>query len=257
MSVELSGIYPFGERLHEVVQQDRGPKRIFVLGVYASAVHARWVDASGRLLIRALAVASEPGIFWDGAGAETIVGRIGVPAGAGKLEPASAAMNGPSGRALDDSFLQPLGYARTETWLCDLVPHTCLNPSQARALAREYVPRAARFGLPTVDLPPVPKTFATHERRAAILGELEESRAETIVLLGDQPIRHWLAAFNPRWQRLSDFGDSAGQYGQKHATTIEGRHYEVLPLAHPRQVAGLGSHSPKWRARHEAWRRER
>ena len=63
-------------------------------------------------------------------------------------------------------------------------------------------------------------------------------------------------AFNPRWRRLSDFGDSSSQYGQKHVTTIAGRNYEVLPLEHPRQVAWLGSHSPKWRARHEAWRRE-
>lgn len=33
--------YPFGEEVHKVVQQDRSPKKVFVLGVYASAVHAR------------------------------------------------------------------------------------------------------------------------------------------------------------------------------------------------------------------------
>lgn len=29
-------------------------KDVFILGVYASAVHARWVDASGSELVRAL-----------------------------------------------------------------------------------------------------------------------------------------------------------------------------------------------------------
>ena len=68
-----SGTYPFGSRLRQVVQQDRTPKQVFVLGVYASAVHARWTSADGRVLVRALAVASEPAIFWDGSGAAAIV----------------------------------------------------------------------------------------------------------------------------------------------------------------------------------------
>ena len=34
--------YPFGEELKPVIQQDRTPKMVFVLGVYASAVHAKW-----------------------------------------------------------------------------------------------------------------------------------------------------------------------------------------------------------------------
>jgi len=31
--------YPFGQPLIPVIQKDRGPKKAFVLGVYASAVH--------------------------------------------------------------------------------------------------------------------------------------------------------------------------------------------------------------------------
>ena len=31
--------YPFGQPLTPVIQTDRRPKRVFVLGVYASAVH--------------------------------------------------------------------------------------------------------------------------------------------------------------------------------------------------------------------------
>jgi hypothetical protein len=250
----MRGTYPFGQPLHLVTQQDRAPKRVFVLGVYASAVHARWLDETGKMLVRALAVASEPAIFWDGSNAATIVAGIAVPEGAGRREAADANMNGPSGRALDEHFLEPLGFRRAHAWLCDLVPHTCLNPSQARALAREYAPRAERFALPTVDLPPVPTTFADQSRREAVLQELVESGAETIVLLGDQPVRHWLHELAAPWRSLADFGDSDDQYGRTHAVTIAGKRYGVLPLAHPRQVAALGQHSPKWRARHEAWR---
>ena len=41
----MSYYYPFGETVHPLVQQDRTPKKVFVLGVYASAVHARWKPA--------------------------------------------------------------------------------------------------------------------------------------------------------------------------------------------------------------------
>jgi len=74
----ITGTYPFGSSLVPVVQEERSPRPIFVLGVYASAVHARWVACNGRVLVRALAVASEPAIFWDASDADTIVSRITV-----------------------------------------------------------------------------------------------------------------------------------------------------------------------------------
>jgi hypothetical protein len=58
--------FPFGEKLQKVQQKNRNPKKAFVLGVYASAVHARWVDAGGKQKVAAFAVASEPEIFWPG-----------------------------------------------------------------------------------------------------------------------------------------------------------------------------------------------
>jgi hypothetical protein len=38
------GTFPFGQLVQDVVQTDRTPKKVFVLGVYASAVHARWMN---------------------------------------------------------------------------------------------------------------------------------------------------------------------------------------------------------------------
>jgi len=43
MTNDRLGTYPFGSPLQRVIQADRTPKRVFVLGVYASAVHARWL----------------------------------------------------------------------------------------------------------------------------------------------------------------------------------------------------------------------
>ncbi len=65
--------FPFGQKLLQVKQLDRSPKKAFVLGVYASAVHARWLDKKGKQIVSALAVASEPEIFWEGENADQII----------------------------------------------------------------------------------------------------------------------------------------------------------------------------------------
>jgi len=254
MPEDRLGTYPFGSPLCAVVQTDRTPKRVFVLGVYASAVHARWKSPDGRTLIRALAVASEPCIFWDGTDADDIIASIPIPDAAGVLVPADERLNGPSGRALDQDFLAPIGVDRSQTWLCDLVPHTCLNPAQKKALAREYDPRREALGLPEVDLPDVPDAFADRARRAQVLTEIREARPEILVLLGDQPIRHFLAAYDGRWRRLADFGKTPEAYGQLHPTNLDGIELKVLPLAHPRQTSGLGRHSSEWKDLHMAWK---
>ena len=199
--------------------------------------------------MRALAVASEPYIFWRGEGADVIIGRIAVPSEVGRLVPADPRLNGPSGIALDEKFLQPLSLTRDQAWLCDLVPHSCANASQAEAIQRAYLPLTAKHGLPIPSIPPVPDELADAPRRAAILEELRESQASVLVLLGDQPIRWFLRFFDSRWSKLSDFG----AYGRLHATKIDGRDVQVLPLAHPRQASRLGFSSAHWFEEHDGW----
>lgn len=114
-----------------------------MLGVYASAVHARWVGDDGKQRIKAVGVASEPEIFWTGNGASEIVAQIALPPGTGRLEAAHPDYNGPSGRSLDDQFLRPLGVSRSRAWLCDLLPESRCNPTQATqatVLHRAYLP---------------------------------------------------------------------------------------------------------------------
>jgi hypothetical protein len=95
----------------------------------------------------------------------------------------------------------------------------------------------------------VPKVLADDARLQAILGELRESKAPLLILLGDQPVKWFLRHFDRRWNRLSDFGI----YGQRHQVELDGLEVDVLPLAHPRQAAGLGRSSEKWFEKHAGW----
>ncbi len=245
--------FPFGQPLKCVEQLDRTPKRVFVLGVYASAVHARWISPDGKDRVRALAVASEPYIFWRGDGVEQIIRQIHVPQALGRLVPSDPRLNGPSGNALDELILKPLGYCRDEAWLCDLVPYSCVNPAQHAAIDRAYLPLVERHGLPKPNIPPVPKKLADEQRVQAIAAELQESQADTIVLLGDHPIKSFLRVFDRRWRNLSDFGSDRGSYGRRQRASIAGRDIDVVAVAHPRQVGKLGTFSARWHQLHADW----
>jgi uracil-DNA glycosylase len=245
------GNFPFGRAVHEVVQTDRTPKRVFILGVYASAVHARWLGPDGKTIVTALAVASEPHIFWRGEDPELIIQQISIPEEVGRLVPASDNLNGPSGITLDEKIISPLGLKRTDTWLCDLVPHSCVNSAQAKAIKAKYTPLIGKYNLPMPTVPEVPKQLANDERREAILNEIKESGADTLILLGDQPIKWFLSHYDKSWKKLSDFS----HYGRLHETQLQvnGKSIKVLPLAHPRQIAKLGLSSPKWFEAHKTW----
>ena len=253
----VMGTFPFGEPVQALERVDREPKEIFILGVYASAVHARWRGPDGKELIKALAVASEPYIFWRGEGTQSIVDRIKLPPGAGQLEPASAVFNGPSGLALDRLYLLPLARARSQAWLSDLVPHSCVNGQQQAAIDRSYRPRMARLGLPVPSVPSVPLQLANQARQEAIAAELVESRARILVLLGDKPIQWFSSRWLPKYRRLADFGTDADRYGRLVETTVADARVALLPLAHPRQVARLGKSSDRWYELHQNWLSQR
>ena len=144
----MDTIFPFGSQLQKVEQIDKSTKKVFVLGVYASAVHAKWIGMDGKIKVNALAVASEPYIFWKGENAEKIIENIPIPEKLGKLIPADKRFNGPSGIALDELFLNPLGYTREDAWLCDLIPYSRINANQQKAIEKHYNPLIKKFNLP-------------------------------------------------------------------------------------------------------------
>lgn len=242
--------FPFGQPLRKVIQKKPfTPKKVFVLGVYASAVHAKWIGCDGKLLVKALAIASEPCIFWKGDSieAEKIIERIDT-LGQGALFPAEDKFNGPSGRSLDENYLHPLGMLREDAWLCDLVSYSCQNTGQINAIERAYKP----LGLPPCTIPKVPSVLATNERVLEIVSELEKSEAGTIILLGDQPVRWFLSRFTSMYKKLSDFTI----YGKPVSIFINNKEYQVIALAHPRQTSQLGHSDKYWFDRHQNWMKD-
>jgi len=246
------GTFPFGQPIKKVEQDDRTHKKVFVLGVYASAVHAKWIGPDGKQLINAVGVASEPEIFWTGEGADQIVESLEIPATAGKLVPAPANLNGPSGRALDDFFLKPLGFTRNDVWLSDLVPYSCMNDRQADRLKETYLKKAKEFNLPDFRWGQVPTVLADDVRRAQIEDEFAIASPDILITLGDQPLK-WFAKFYGSKATLAGYGKDEDTYGRIHQIQINGQSMGLLPLVHPRQAAKLGGHSPRWAELHEFW----
>ena len=254
----MSYYFPFGQELHPLVQEDRTPKKVFVLGVYASAVHARW-KKDGQIVCQALAVASEPRIFWDGneEEAKAIIRQIAIPAELGYLEPAGKQLNGPSAKVLDENILAPLGFSRKDAWLCDCLPETRLNPSQIKALREKYEPYAEKYHLNPVTIPPRPSAFCDKVRSEEITDELMASEAPLLVLLGDIPIAQYLKKVaEVDYSTLGEYVSRYG-YGTQTDVMIGAKNIRVLPLAHPRQIGALGAHSEKWFLMHQAWEKQR
>ena len=250
----MAYLFPFGQELHPLIQQDQTEKKVFVLGVYASAVHAKWKNGS-KIISQALAVASEPRIFWDGNPEEAwaIIKKIKIPPEVGYLEPASRQLNGPSAKVLDDDILAQLGYSRETAWLCDMLPETRLNPNQVKVIREKYNPIAEQHHLNAVTIPMRPETFCDEKRCEEITDELLRSKADTLVLLGDLPIKQYL---NKVAQvDFSSLGEHVEKYGYGHPTpaTIKGKVLTVIPLAHPRQIGALGAHSERWFNEHMKW----
>ena len=250
----MAYFFPFGQELRPLCQQDISPKKVFVLGVYASAIHARWKQ-QGRIICQALAVASEPYIFWDGnpEEAKQVISAIPFPKELGMLEPASQHLNGPSAKVLDEHILAPLGYTREESWLCDCLPEARLNPSQQKVIQEKYNPLIEKYQLNPVTIPTRPSIFCDKKRSEEITDELMQSQADLLVLLGDIPIAQYLRKVSDvPYTTLGEYADLYG-YGTITSVRINHKTIQVLPLAHPRQIGALGTHSEKWFLAHQAW----
>lgn len=258
--MKKSYYFPFGQELKKVEQKDKSTKQIFVLGVYASAVHARWIDVSGKQKVAALAIASEPEIFWRGENAEEIISKINIPEQLGKLTiPKNKKLNGPSGIALDKLFLKPLRLERRDAWLCDLLPESRVNEKQQAAIDKHYTDTIIKqFDLPKATIPKFDKAeLNSQKRREEILSELEESESDNLILLGDLPIYWFLRFFDKRFTRLAQFGVSKISYGRSHEIKINNKFYNVTPLCHPRQADRLGRSNTKWGYLHDNWVKEK
>ena len=158
---------------------------------------------------------------------------------------------------LDDNILAPLGYTRADAWLCDCLPETRINSSQAKVIRERYNPLIEEYGLNPVTIPTRPTSFCDNKRAEEITAELMESQAELFILLGDIPIAQYLKKVaDIPYSTLGEYVDLYG-YGNITETVINGKIVKVLPLAHPRQIGALGAHSEKWCQAHRYWENNR
>jgi hypothetical protein len=169
--------------------------------------------------------------------------------------PIDPKLNGPSGKALDYLFLKQLGLNRDSVWLCDLLPYSRVNENQSIALEKNYTPDiVSKYNLKPATIPLFDKKeLNSSTRRDEILQELVDSKADTLILLGDQPIYWFLRFFDKRYSRLAQFGETPESYGIPHQVTLNNKDLNVIPLCHPRQADKLGSSSTKWNILHDMW----
>ncbi len=246
--------FPFGQDVKRLVQQDQTPKKVFVLGVYASAVHAKWIR-DGKIICQALAVASEPYIFWDGNLNDTlaIINQINIPEELGTLVLPSSNLNGPSAKVLVENILKPMGYTRSDAWLCDLLPESRLNPNQLKVIKERYNPLIEKYCLNEVTVPIEDGNFSDETRAKKITEEILKSQADSIVLLGDIPIQQYLKyECNIEFKSLREYTQKYG-YGTPLRAQIGTKEFEVILLTHPRQIGGLGRSSTYWSTEHKIW----
>jgi hypothetical protein len=236
--------YPFGQPVGPVSWRQPGPKPALIIGVYPSAVHARWIGPDGTG-IRALAVADEPEPFWTGHSAEPKIATVAatVPAEAGRIELAKG-HNGRSGQALDELVLAPLGLTRDKIRVADIDNRYMANQSQQDAVARDYVPLVESGLLPPATWRPR-RTIARipSDRSPALTDEVAGADPAWIITLGDEPLR--ALGLEPL---------TRASYGIPLPAVVLGHNVQLLRLAHTRQQAGHGHSSSDWAEAHRQWR---
>jgi len=246
------GTFPFGIPVEKVEQRDRSPKKVFVLGVYSNPVNARWLFPDGKTFIMAVAIANEPEIYWRGNPqyVSKVLSGLKMPPEMGSLVAAHKTLNGAAGRALDYNLLNPLGLHRSQTWLCDLIPHALANKSQRKAL-RKYFSYMEKYKLPAPNLKPdtIKSKLITKNRIEEIAKEIIESKADLLITLGDLPLHHFVRHFNENIKSLSSFS----KYGQIEDITISGKKMMLLPVVYPRQAGKKGKYSQRWYGIHTWW----
>ncbi len=272
------GTYPFGRPAtrRPPRRPEHGDARLFVLGVYPSALHVHW-DAPawarstlGIKGIGAVAVDDEPTVFWDGADGSARVDALRAAVGFadgdedgcwGKVRPAG---NGTSGVSAAAAVLQPLGVLPSEAWFTDALDRFFVKRAtggatrqQADAIDQEYAPFADALGLAKSSLPlrPSPDALvsqAESSHRDRLRQELTTANAPVVVTLGEEARRVLGAiadavAGTPLQPLNAKLAADCDHYGMPGIVRVGGWTASWYALKHP------GQRSPAWNAAHDQW----
>lgn len=229
--------YPFGRPITPRPPSADGPRPVFVLGAYPSALHVEWTPPTPYRRVRAIPIDDEPTPFWDGADQEQRVrarrGAVGFKAAWGTIR-AVPRFNGPSGQKLREMLFIPLAIASSDVWITDALDTYCASTGVAERVADTYARWAASVGAPSATLPPHPSEEeivrgALRDHRSRLERELDAASPETIVTLGN-------AALRVIREIVGDDGPSTltvDGYGSERTVRRNARTIRWLPLAHP------------------------
>jgi uracil-DNA glycosylase len=244
--------YPFGTGASARSPSADGPRPVFILGAYPSALHVRWIPPEDSQLrqVKALPVADEPTPFWTGLDArERVIAWISThhfdPAIHGTFTPAHK-FNGTSGQWVDTNVIDALGCTRAETWIADCLDTYRLSNGARKALDDTYDSARHRYGWPAWNLRAHPsegevtrEALSRHQDR--LRAELTTCEPELVVSLGNAALRVMGTLLSAGPDRLDVDG-----YGERLNVALAGHAVEWLPLAHP-------AAPQRYQAAHQEW----
>jgi hypothetical protein len=230
----------FGRPVLQAKPIANGPRRVFVLGAYPSALHVRWFSPQNDCLIQAVAVDNEPEPFWNGKDEHERIEdwrrQVKFRDNWGRVEPCGK-LNGSSGDWVETQVLGALGIGREEAWITDCLDTYFESKAAAQRLDSEsIVSLLGKLGIQARSHEPHPSeskivqlSVASHQRR--LLAEVATARPECVVTLGNAALRvfaNLVGSHSPSINKLSVNG-----YGMPVIAQIDGRGFEWIPLAHP------------------------
>ena len=241
----LGHFFPFGRPVLHVSRPVPGPRQLFILGAYPSALHVAWTPPPGKgKPVKAVAVDNEPEPFWTGTDQDERVAAwtkaVGFIEGKhGRVSPVGE-LNGSSGCWVDDNVLRPLKVGRSDAWITDCLDTYRCSEALAKRLEDTYSEFAVEAGLPASVLSPHPGedeivAEALQEHRQRLLQELEAARPSMVVTLGNAALRVFrgLVAESDRERPPTKLSAGPDAYGLVLEVSLGEKRLKWLPLAHP------------------------
>ena len=243
----------FGRQVSPTKPVADGPRRVFVLGAYPSALHVRWFGPEGDLLIQAVAVDNEPEPFWTGDDQrdriDAWVDSVSFRDDWGRVE-SCGNLNGSSGKWVQSQVIDQLGVARHETWITDCLDTYFESDAASKRLASEAVSRLVNMhGISVCCHLPHPTEsqivqMALDEHRERLISELSVAHPERVVTLGNAALRVFGKIVKGAERSISKL--SAESYGEPIDVRVDGRSIEWIPLAHPAAPAVYQEAHKNW-----------